>query len=187
VLQARSVRFDPQPSGIFDAASRLAVGHVVKLTMRFDHRLWMRHPQLATFSFVHAIDGAFPTWWTRGQMLTAWAGGRQVDRVSGMSRDELVSSAIDTFARISGIDSPRLMSELGAVHFHDWSVDPFSLGAYSYVPVGALEAAEALSQPVEETLYYAGEACGGSGQWGTVHGAMESGESCARAILDARR
>jgi monoamine oxidase len=70
-----------------------------------------------------------------------------------------------------------------AAYFHDWQSDPFSRGAYSYGTVSADGAQEALASPVENTLFFAGEATDVTGHNGTVHGAIASGRRAAREIL----
>ena len=40
-----------------------------------------------------------------------------------------------------------------------------------------------LAQPVEDTLFFAGEATDTSGHTGTVHGALATGERAAQLIL----
>ena len=65
---------------------------------------------------------------------------------------------------------------------HDWQADPFSLGAYSYLCVGAAEAPAELARAIGNKLFFAGEATNGMGDHGTVHGAMESGHRAAREI-----
>ena len=52
------------------------------------------------------------------------------------------------------------------------------------MPAGALEARRILTQPVEGTLYFAGEATDVKGQSATVHGAISSGERVARQVID---
>jgi monoamine oxidase len=79
-----------------------------------------------------------------------------------------------------------LESDLEAAYCHDWQTDPFSLGAYSYGKVGADGAQEALGRPVENTLFFAGEATDTSGHNGTVHGAIASGYRAAGEILQKR-
>ena len=71
--------------------------------------------------------------------------------------------------------------------FHDWRKDSFARGAYSYVPVGGLDARDILARPAQRTLFFAGEAIASVGTQGTVHGAVASGLRAARAVLDTRR
>ena len=66
---------------------------------------------------------------------------------------------------------------------HDWQRDPYALGAYSYVATGGLDASRQMSQPVEQTLFFAGEHTDITGHWGTVHAAMRSGLRAAQQIL----
>ena len=70
---------------------------------------------------------------------------------------------------------------------HNWQADPNALGAYSYIGVGGLDAPERLTEPVAETLYFAGEHTDTTAQWGTVHAAMRSGLRAAQQVLAARQ
>jgi monoamine oxidase len=65
----------------------------------------------------------------------------------------------------------------------DWQRDPFALGAYSWVPVGALEAERALARSVGPLLF-AGEAAHFDGACGTVHGAIETGVRAAKELIE---
>ena len=49
-------------------------------------------------------------------------------------------------------------TDLGRDYFHDWSNDSFALGAYTYPKIGGIEASRALAQPINDTLFFAGEA-----------------------------
>jgi monoamine oxidase len=69
-------------------------------------------------------------------------------------------------------------------YVHNWSKDPFARGAYSYAAVGGLEARRRLAEPIENTLYFAGEATNTQGYSGTVHGALASGRRAARHLLE---
>jgi len=70
-----------------------------------------------------------------------------------------------------------------AVLLQDWARDPYSRGGYSYVLVGGEGAREALGAPLQDTLYFAGEATDAE-EAGTVAGALRSGARAAREILD---
>jgi monoamine oxidase len=71
---------------------------------------------------------------------------------------------------------------LVAVHWHDRTGDPFSRGAYSYQSVGGAFAPDRLATPVDDTLFFAGEAASMNAS-GTVPGAIESGRRAARRAL----
>ena len=55
-------------------------------------------------------------------------------------------------------------------------------GGYSYVRVGGEGAREWLAEPIEDTLFFAGEATDVE-EAGTVAGALRSGERAAREVL----
>jgi monoamine oxidase len=66
---------------------------------------------------------------------------------------------------------------------HDWRGDPNARGAYSYLPAGGLHLPGKLGEPVDDTVYFAGEHTDITGHWGTVHAAMRSGLRVADQIL----
>jgi monoamine oxidase len=72
--------------------------------------------------------------------------------------------------------------ELAAWHVSDWQSDPYARGAYAFVLVGGADAAQEMSQPIDQTLYFAGEATH-PGYAGTVAAAIASGRRAARQIL----
>src|SRR5262249_3265313 len=138
--------------------------------------------------FLHAPGEVFPTWWTtipmRTSILTAWAGGSAAERLAGLGEHELLSRALACLARAFATDRARLDSLLDAWRVADWHADPFSRGAYSYVAAGGMDAPRRLAEPVEETLYFAGEATA-EHLAGTVAGALASGSRAAEEVLRA--
>jgi monoamine oxidase len=170
------------------ALQHLQVGHVIKLMIRFKERFWKIHGQLA---FVISFDEEIPTWWTQepltSNVLTGWAGGAAAEKLLNLSRDELVDRAVGSLGRIFGKDELWLRERIDGIYYHDWSKDPFSRGAYSYPKVGGLKAAQTLAEPVNDTIFFAGEATDFQGANGTVHAALDSGISAAREIAGASR
>ena len=65
---------------------------------------------------------------------------------------------------------------------HDWQADPYARGGSSYVNVDGTGARDELAAPLEDTLYFAGEATDVEHS-GTVGGALSSGVRAAREIL----
>jgi len=68
-----------------------------------------------------------------------------------------------------------------------WAMDPWALGAYSFLPVGARPGMRrTLATPVGERLLFAGEATWSKNP-STVHGALASGHRAARMIQRSAR
>ncbi len=194
VLQAAAgtpgaIRWDPQPEEILTAASRLAFGEVVRIVLRFTRAFWENRSDLADTGFFFSNESVFPTWWTtlsaRTPLLTGWSAGPHASKLPGAPSTEVTRQAIASLARILNTTSERIQSSLEAVYFHDWHADPFSRGAYSYVPAGALAARERLAEPVADTLYFAGEATELNGHSATVHGGIASGRRAAKQVLQS--
>src|SRR5207237_1034826 len=193
------------------AISRLVMGNVLKINLRFHERfweeikLWDEQAERVSFrdaGFFHYPEAPVPTWWTqlpiRAPLLVGWTGGPRADRLRTLivregaiaDRDQanaaIVDQAIVSLTRIFNISANEVRAELQTSYIHDWHDDPFSLGAYSYLPVDGLEDQEALAQPLDDKLFFAGEATS-VGHIGTVHGALQSGQRAAREILNIKR
>lgn len=174
VLQSGAIEFVPEPREALDAARALAFGDAVRVTLRFEHP-----PDFLRPGFLLSDEPVFPTWWSAlpayAPIVTGWSAGPKADGLLGRPREEVIAQAIESLRRLVGSRLPRIQ----AAYFHDWRADRFFHGAYSYVPVGKLQARAKLAAPVEGTLYFAGEASDVSGHGGTVHGAIEAGRRAA--------
>lgn len=177
------VRFSPALSEKQSAIAGLAMGPVVKLVLEFKSAFW----PIQDFGFIHAPGQPIPTWWShRGYpLLTAWAGGPRAAALERVDPRNLENYAVSMLAEVFNMDPAKIKASLIAVHRHDWTSDPFAGGAYSYTPVGMLGMADRLAEPIQDTLFFAGEATDGSGEQGTVHGALASGERAANEMLNA--
>ncbi len=180
------------------ALNKLEMGKVIRLVLRFRDRFWdsmtpssTQRRTLSDMGFLFSDDEWFPTWWTtlpaREPVITGWAPFRCAERLSGRDRSFVVDRGLRTLSQLLGMNLPGLEERLVGAYFHDWQGDPFSRGAYSYGKVGADGAQEALAKPVDNTLFFAGEATASPGSNGTVHGAIASGYRAAREILSGRR
>jgi monoamine oxidase len=186
VLQAHEeagVRFEPALGQKQSAINSMAMGEVVRIVLQFRSRFW----PVQQMGFVHAPGRRFATWWsderTTGSLLTGWSGGKRASRLSDLSPNEIEAEAIHSLATMFRIDHRRLKEMLVASYMHDWNGDRFSRGAYSYTPKGMTRAGDELSKPVQETLFFAGEATDTEGEQGTVHAALTSGKAAAKTIL----
>ena len=182
-----SIRFAPDISDWRTRSMQLAFGPVVKAIVRFREPLWEKSKSLRDISFMHNPAAVFPTFWTlrplRVPVITAWAGGPKAASLAGLSRQKLQEAVIDSLAPLIKTSPRRLASLIDHFYFHDWAADPFSRGAYSYVAVGGMSARPKLVKPIENTLFFAGEAIDTSGQASTVAGALASGQRAANLLL----
>jgi monoamine oxidase len=170
------------------------MGEVIRVTMRFREQFWesglpaAKGHDLSKLSFLFSHDSDFPTWWSVYPMhvplLVGWAAGTRAERLSKLPEHAIVCEALAALARISEEPEQRLGDLLEAAHLHNWQTDPFSRGAYSHIPVNAMDAPERLAAAVEETLFFAGEATDTDGCEGTVHGAIATGERAAREVIE---
>jgi len=190
-----AVRFDPAlPRTKLDALTKLEMGKVIRVTLRFKNRFWDIIPApgkdgktLSDMGFLFSDDEWFPTWWTtmprKLPIITGWAPFRCAEHLSGKSESFVVERCLQTLSRLLSLGLEQITSLFGVAYFHDWQNDPFSRGAYSYGALGSDGAQEALARPVENTLFFAGEATDTTGHNGTVHGAIASGRRAAKEIL----
>jgi monoamine oxidase len=187
----------PLPQEKIASLDKLEMGKVVRIVLRFRHRFWETvagtHDEtktLSNMSFLLSDDEFFPTWWTtmprREPAIVGWAPFQSAEKLSGKDEATVVQQALQSLSRLLGVSVENLESWLDAAHFHDWQTDPFSRGAYSYAKVGADGAQQALAAPVQNTLFFAGEATDTFGNNGTVHGAIASGYRAAQEITKAR-
>lgn len=192
-----AVRFAPAlPQDKLDAMNKLEMGKVIRVTLRFRERFWerikplrSRKKTLANLSFLLSQDEWFPTWWTAMPqelpIITGWAPFRAAEKLSGKPRPFVIERSLATLGQLLGMDVSELQRLLDDAHFHDWQADPFARGAYSYGKIGADGAQEALARPLDDTLFFAGEATDTGGHNGTVHGAIASGYRAATEIRSA--
>jgi monoamine oxidase len=192
---AGAVRFAPELGAHADAIRVLAMGSAVKVALRFREPFWERDPlPLAEgltphqLSFLLSADPVMPTWWTpypaQVPLLVGWVAGPAAAGLAERPDEAIVAEAVAALARVSGVSASRLDALLEGWTLHNWQADPFTRGAYSFIPAGALAAQARLAQPLEGTLVFAGEALATDGHIGTVHGAIASGRRAARALLE---
>ena len=169
------------------------MGPVRRFTLLFRERWWAEHEdvQLPAMSFLFAHDAMPPVWWTahpwETRTITGWIGGPRSAAFAQCTREQIGDLACAELAKIFSLPLAYLRGQLIGCATHDWQTDPLSCGAYSYVPVGALDAVLKMATPVRDTLYFAGEHTDVTGHWGTVHAAMRSGLRAAKQVLSSTR
>lgn len=192
--QSGAVWFDPDLPAKRQALGGLEMGAVVKIALGFRESFWEKErfstigpdDSLRDAAFFHARGPLVFTWWTwlpvRAAVLVGWSGGPAAARLSHRPHGQIRHDALESLSEIFGLSAAELESRLESAQVYDWQADPFSRGAYSYTLVGGQKARAMLAAPVEDTLFFAGEATH-EGQSGTVAGALSSGYRAAEEVL----
>ena len=188
VLKAGAVRFNPPLASKAAGLRGMEMGHALKIILRMRRPFWKELAGLGEMLFLHDFAQPIPTWWTASPretpLITGWAAGPQLQRIGGAEDEALLQLAIQSLAGALAIRRENVSRELEGWHHHDWRRDPFARGAYSYVLAGGIDAWRILAEPVEGSLYFAGEATVGDGYNATMEGAVESGRRAARQVLE---
>jgi len=178
LLQQNTLRITPEPERVLTAARRLEMGQVIRVTFCFKERFW---EEKADFSFLHSPKEDVPTWWSTlpiyAPVLVGWAAG------SKFHPNLNIHDAVCSLARMLGMAEEAIENQIVTTCFHNWHADPYALGAYSYTPAGAMDAHRKMAEPVDNTLFFAGEHTETEGHSGTVHGAIATGLRAASQVI----
>ena len=203
VLQAApselgAIVFAPEIPAITDALVGLTMGPVLRTAFAFSERFWEKGLRnaprrggcgLTSLSFLHSPGATVPVWWTqfpvRAPLLVGWVGGPPAAELCAMRDADIERIALHDLATHLGTTYERLAGFVRGSWTHNWQRDPFSRGAYSYAVVGGSGGARKLARPIEQTIFFAGEATDTEGRSGTVEGALTTGARAAQGVLHA--
>ena len=116
-------------------------------------------------------------------VIEAYFGGRNAWALEQGGERAFFGFAVRQLTGILGNDFGKRLKPLG---MHLWGADPFARGSYSYAPPGHVTDRAKLAAPVDDRLFFAGEACS-LDFFTTAQGAHRTGIDAADAVLAARR
>ncbi len=182
VLQRGSIRFEPLlPIPKQQALERVAMGLLNKCYLIFPEVFW---DDATLLGYVGDRKGEWAEWLNLDALLGApillgFNAGEYAHTLEAQSDEQIVASAMQTLQNMYGESIPSPLQ----YRMTRWAADPYSLGSYSFLAVGASPADyDALAQPVGKRLFFAGEHTQRNHP-STVHGAYLSGERAANEIL----
>jgi monoamine oxidase len=182
VLAAERVAFTPALPQKIAAARGLPLGLADKLFLSLDGaeefeketRLFGRTDRKGTGGYHLRPFG-------RPMIEAYFAGGLAAELEAGgegaffdFATSELVGLFGSSFAR-----------RLKPIRSHHWASDPFALGSYSFALPGFADCRQVLAAPVDDRLFFAGEACSAH-DFSTAHGGYLTGVAAAEQAITAR-
>ena len=201
VIKSGAITFDPPlPQEKMDALEYLEMGDEAKMVMKFKKRFWpenaafinrvdTKHEMCRTFHAPYAGDDE------KNKVISCLFAGEEADKIRNMSDIDVIKALCRDFDKMFPHAAPtfNLLEFQGSEPTYlryQWSENPYTLGADSYIKVGVKNAVplekarRKLSIPTTTPgLFWAGEATAtGEGiHPGCTHGAHFSG---ARAALE---
>ena len=176
-LAEEQLRFDPPLPETIAAAAGLPLGLADKVFIGIDGPVeWPAHSHLTgdPHRSITASHRLSPFGWP---IIESFYGGlaaeAQIDQAAAFA------FVIDELIGLLGSAWRRRLHPLAATRWRDAA---HIGGSYSYAKPGHAAARAVLAAPVDDRLFFAGEACHSS-DFTTAHGALESGDTAARAVL----
>jgi monoamine oxidase len=182
VLAEGGITFRPELPRKIAAAHALPLGLADKLFLAFDRaqdlpeeaRLYGRKDRTEIASY-HLRPFGRP-------LIECYFGGAFARQLEAGGMAAFADYAIADIASVLGAEWLR---KLRPVACSGWAHDPFARGSYSYARVGCSDQRAVLAAPVEDRIFFAGEATS-KHDFSTVHGAYRTGLQAAREVLGPR-
>lgn len=182
VIAEERLRFTPALPDKVEAAGHLPLGTVNKVFLTCSE-VEMFPPDGHLFGHPFRVDQCSYHLRPFGRpLIEAYVGGRLAKDLAAQgeaqaSTDFAIAELVDSL----GSDMRKKLKPLTA---SAWESEELIGGAYSHAQVGCVPARRLLAQPVEERLFFAGEACSATA-YSTAHGAYETGRRAAEEAIVA--
>ena len=178
-----AITFQPSINDYLKVAQKIGYGSVIKVLLQFKERFWEEEKKNLGFLLTNEV---IPTWWTQlpssYPLLTGWVGGPQAWQLENKDDQTILGLALQSLSNVFKKPVDELGQLLTASSVANWSKDSFAKGGYSYSMVGSAQAQKLFSEPIEETIFFAGEAFYDGPSPGTVEAALVSGKNVAEKI-----
>ncbi len=191
-----AINFSPTIPEKIKAAKQLGFGAVIKILLKFktvltEDPIILKKAGVALNEVLFAFsEESIPTWWTqlplKSTLLTGWLSGPQAAKLKGTKDDAIIEMALQSLSKILQTDENILKENLEWSKVCNWTADPYTRGSYSYSTLHTTEARKILSTPIEQTLFFAGEALYDGPEMGTVEAALTTGKEVANQIINVK-
>jgi monoamine oxidase len=182
IVAAERIQFTPALPDKVEAANGLPLGHDDKLFMSLDGaeefptsaRLFAHTDRTATAGY-HIRPFGWP-------MIEAYFGGACAAELENGGEAAFFDFAV---AELVGVMGSEFAKRLKPIRVHSWGIDQYALGAYSFALPGYADRRAVLAEPVDDRLFFAGEACS-LHDFSTAHGGYLTGVAAADRVVAAR-
>jgi monoamine oxidase len=182
VLAAERIAFTPALPEKTEAARGLPLGLADKLFLSLERaeefdketRLFGRTDRKGTGGYHFRPFG-------RPQIEVYFAGGLAAE-LEAKGEEAFFDYAAFELTGLFGNDFAK---RIRPIRVHQWGQDPFALGSYSFALPGFADCRAVLAAPVDNRLFFAGEACSPH-DFSTAHGGFLTGVAAADQVIAVR-
>lgn len=193
ILKAGDISFIPAlPSSKVAAMSRIGMDASMRVILEFKRNFYGEEVA-ALFGgnegphYLNAAVGRSEL----NRTLSITINGPKAEAFSALTGDQVVQQLISELdAVFDGKATENIRRDTAdnslVYTIKDWTKDPLIKGGVSYpLPGGTNADRTDLGAPVGDKLFFAGEATDDTGEFGTVSGALKSGERAAMEVIEA--
>jgi len=189
ILKSGSIAFTPGlPSAKTTALSKMEMDDAMRVLLDFKANFWGD-----TSGFLYGgVDG--PEYFNSGagrselyKTLSVTIGGPKAIELSALGKGSIpvLLDELDTiFSGKATLNIRKDSNNNSIAIVQDWSLEPFIKGGSAYLKAGGTNQDRVnLAAPINDKLFFAGEATDVNGEFGTISGALLSGERAANEVL----
>ncbi len=191
ILRDGDISFSPTlPALKLDAINNLGMDDGLKAALAFNGNFW----GAKTTSIIS--NGMIPRYYAPGigrskanSVLAAFVMGAKATALGEFSEQQIYQQMLDELDALYNGNASRLVVRdqddnfLGVVQ--NWSNEPYIRGAISYPKIGSSLSGDILALPLEDRVFFAGEATAKNDDAGTVQGALSSSERVFSEVIEA--
>lgn len=165
--------------------------YAIKFFLNFSENFWSKkYNDGEETEYLVGMEAASEYWETVPYIknpstfgLTAFIMGDKAKNYTenGFSKGQILEKLIDELDKhFDGNASATILD----FEYLDWSKVEYIEGSYSYPSVGSHKLRKQLARPIEDKIFFAGEATHYNGHFATVHGALETAERAVEEIME---
>ena len=183
VLKSKHIEFTPSlPSHKAIAIDKIGFGAGIKIILKFNSPFW--NPET---EFVYG-GSVMPRYYfstlktSNDHLVSCMAMGSNATILSSKTETEIINTILNELKQL--FPSGNVLAKYSQVYLiKNWQQDEYFKGAISFPSLSSLGQRTLLASPLNNKLYFAGEATNFNGHSGTIHGAMESAYRAVEEIL----
>jgi monoamine oxidase len=181
ILKSNYIQFVPAlPEEKITAFSKIGMDAAMKVFLKFNKKFYAENIAGGAICAAYADDSIGKA--QKDNVLIAFVVGEQAEYLTSLGSDAAITKAL--LQELDTIYQGQATSAFINSYVQNWTTNPFIKGAYSYSTVGMGNARNIAAEPLNNKLYFAGEAMNLNGHHQTVQGAVETGYKAVVNILN---